>query len=217
MVDKMRQKNFTLDIEAAEILVTWSSKEMRTPAMQLRWLIMKYAPSALKAPSTVMEAAAKFVKDTRNPPLAIAEKGTTVLPVLKGSTATRTAVVRFHENKDRSNRKIAISEDGWQRRIQKRGHAKYTKQRLRDSSLMYRVLVVLEAWGGGDLSNFELADLDGKSDFESYAKVTSCGWNGGLIERKSVLHPDRRGYFTYRLLPYGKKVLERARRQEGAA
>ena len=201
MVDPVKHKNFSLDIDTAEKLIKWSEKEMRSPAMQLRWLIIKHLPSTLKDLPVVKEP---VVKKELTP--------TTVLPTLKGTERTRAAVVSFHNNR-RQSKKVCVDEDGWQRKRQKRGQARYARQPLRASSLMYRVLFILGEYGE-DLSNFELAELDGQNHFDSYAKVTSDAWSGGLLERRSTLNQDSRGYFTFRLAPYGKKILEKTRREE---
>jgi hypothetical protein len=252
MTDKPKQENFLvlngekhlLEDHPVEILVKWSEKEMRTPSMQLKWVIMKHAPSALKTAPTIMEAAAEFVESTEHldrpigtdvgtePPPTIKQmkivsalKNTSslakpydVLPALdpQGSTNTRAAIINFHKEEGRARGKICTTDEGWQRRRQKRGHAKYSKQRLRSASLMYRVLLIMSEYGE-DLTNYELAALDGNNAYDSYCKVTSTAWDGGLIERKPLLRRDRRGYFTYRLLPQGRKALAKVKRVEGTS
>ena len=169
MVDPVKHKNFSLDIDTAEKLIKWSEKEMRSPAMQLRWLIIKHLPSTLKDLPVVKEP---VVKKELTP--------TTVLPTLKGTERTRAAVVSFHNNRGQS-KKVSVDEDGWQRKRQKRGQARYARQPLRASSLMYRVLFILGEYGE-DLSNFELAEWTDKTTLIATQKLRVMRGAGGCLK-----------------------------------
>ena len=195
MTDPTKYKNLSIDIESSDLLVSWAEKEMRTPSMQIRWMLMKYAPTIMKE---------KVLNGEESTPVPIPK---IVPPILRGTTHPK--LVAPFRQRSRANG-ASQTEDGWERRRKTRGKEKYSKQPLHTSSQMYKVLLTMSQYED-DLSNFELAQLDNKVDFDSYAKVTSTAWDAALIERRSLLEErDRRGYYAYRLTPFGKKVLAAA-------
>ena len=209
MTDPTKYKNLSVDIETSNILVNWAEKEMRTPGMQIRWMLMKYAPTIVKekvlngedtTPAPVPKIEMERPEETR---------------LLRGITNTRKSIVKPRQRRSKANGAF-LTEDGWERRRKTRGKEKYSKQPLHTSSQMYKVLLTMSQYEDNRFhsfgySNFELGELDSKGEFGDIAKVTSTAWDAALIERRSLLEEKtRRGYYAYRLTPFGKQVLTAA-------
>jgi hypothetical protein len=197
MTDPTKFKNLTLDVETYNIISNWSDRELRTVSMQIRWMVLRHAPpELLNAPSII---------DVDGCELPAMPQKAQIPPLTDPQHLNfKRGVARFRET------------DGWQR---KRRHITkmYQKIGLHQKSLMFKVLVTLHEYCVGEdfnngLTNFELADLVDGPTFDSYAKVTSTAYNGGLVERRSLNGIDRRGYYAYRLTEKGQKVLRKAQR-----
>jgi len=204
MTDPTKFKNLTLDVETHDVLSKWSDRELRTVSMQIRWMVLRHAPAELlNAPPIIDVEVSNHVLMRENGELPEVPQKAQIPPLADPQHLNfRRGVARFRET------------DGWER---KRRHISkmYHKIGLHQKSLMFKVLFTLQEYCVGEdfnngLTNFELADLVDGPTFESYAKVTSTAYNGGLVERRSLNGIDRRGYYAYRLADKGGKVLRKA-------